>query len=296
MTRRPLPPLGPLPSFEATLRLGSMTRAAEELGRTHGAVSRQIRQLEEALHLPLLERQPGALRPTAAGATLFAAVTQAFATLEGATARLAPPGHDAELRLACGSTFAARWLVPRLPRFYARHPTISVSLVMVRHSYQDARDFDVATSWDRLGYPAPKGRHVHPLAEARLGIIAAPDLPVRHGATLLEAETRLVAETMEAGWAAFAQQSGLVLRTQRDMRFPHLHHCIEACLSGLGIALVETRLVEDHLAAGRLRLVAPPLRFPGGMVAIESRNPRSRAAVRKLVAWLREELAMDEAV
>lgn len=291
MARRPLPPLGPLPAFEATVRLASMTRAAEELGRTHGAISRQVRQLEEALDKRLLERGPGALRPTAAGAELFSAVTTAFTALEDAAGRLRTRERIAQIRLACGSTFAARWLVPRLPRFFAAEPGISVSLVMVRRSFEDAEDFDLATSWDRLGYAAPNGKHVHPLGESRLAAVAAPGVAARLQEGRLEANAFLIAETMEDAWGRYADRLGIQLAKAREMRFPHLHHCIEACLSGLGVALVETRLVEDHLGAGRLLILGEPLRFPDGFVAIENRRLPARAPVRKLIAWLREELS-----
>ncbi|WP_187830101.1 LysR substrate-binding domain-containing protein [Siccirubricoccus phaeus] len=291
MPRRRLPPLSALPAFEATVRLASMSRAAEELGRTHGAVSRQVRALEEALRLTLLDRSAPGLRPTRAGAELFSAVSTAFATLEGALERLAPRDGMQAVRLACGSTFAARWLVPRLPRFYALHPGISVSLVMVRRSFQESEEFDVATSWDRLGYAAPKGRHVHVIGEARLAAIAAPAHGARCAGGVLEAECRLVAETtMPTAWDAFAARCGLALATRREMRFPHLHHCIEAALSGLGVALVEERLVEEHLASGRLVVLGEVLRFPEGFVAIENRQRGPSAAVRKLVGWLRTEL------
>ncbi|MCO6417871.1 LysR substrate-binding domain-containing protein [Siccirubricoccus sp. KC 17139] len=290
MPRRRLPPLGALPAFEATVRLASMSRAAEELGRTHGAVSRQVRALEEALRLTLLDRGAPGLRPTRAGAELYSAVSTAFATLETALERLAPRDGMQGVRLACGSTFAARWLVPRLPRFYALHPGISVSLVMVRRSFQDGEDYDVATSWDRLTYAAPKGRHVHVIGEVRLAAIAAPGHAARCADGVLEAECRLVAETWPSAWEAFAAHAGLALAIRREMRFPHLHHCIEAALSGLGVALVEERLVAEHLESGRLVVLGEVLRFPEGFLAIENRQHGPNAAVRKLIGWLRTEL------
>ncbi len=293
MPPRRLPPLGSLPAFEAAVRLASMTRAAEELGRTHGAISRQIRTLEDSLRLRLLERGPGALRPTAAGAALFAAVTTAFTALEQATERLAPPAAT-QLRLACGSTFAARWLVPRLADFQAHHPALSISLVMTRQSFRDAEDFDLATSWDRLGYDPPKDCRVHVLGEARLAAVAAPGCPAGRDGTTLRLGTALTSETWPRAWERFAARAGLTLEMGREMRLPHLHHCIQAALAGLGATLVEERLVGEELAAGRLVALGPVLRFPDGFIAIEPPGSPPRAATRRLIAWLRERLSLQE--
>ena len=288
---RSLPPLPPLRAFEATVRLGSMTAAAAELGRTHGAVSRAVQGLEAAVRCRLVERGGPSLVPTAAGSELFTGVTLAFEALERSMHRIAPQARRTQLRLACGSTFSGRWLLPRLPRFYAAHPDLTLSLVMSRRSFHDAEEFDLATTWDRLGYPAPHGRHTHVLGDAWLGAVCRADrMPrLRDGGRAVE--TLLTAETMnEAVWERYGQQSGLNLRPSRELRFPHLHHCIEGALSGLGMALVEPRLVEEDLATGRLVAPFGWLRFPDGFVAVE--NPlASRAEVRRLIAWLRAELA-----
>lgn len=287
---RTLPPLGPLRAFEATVRLASMTAAAAELGRTHGAISRAVQALETSLQVRLLDRGGPTLRPTAAGAELFTAVTVAFEALERGMTRIAPRQERTQLRLACGSTFATRWLVPRLPRFYAANPAVSVSLVMIRRNIRDAEDVDLATTWDRLGYAAPRGPQVHVLGDARIAPVCRPDLELGREGDVVRVGRLLTSETWPDAWAAYERQAGLTLRREGEMRFPHLHHCIEAAVAGLGLTLVELRLVEDHLAAGRLVAPLGELRFPDGFVAVRSR-PAAGRELRALIAWLRAELA-----
>lgn len=112
---KPLPhlPLKALQAFEAAARLGGVGRAAEALGVTHGAVSRQIVALQDRLGTPLFEGPRNARRLTDEGRRLFDEITSAFSALDAAMARHAP--RQARVRVSCLSTLAARWLIPRLP-------------------------------------------------------------------------------------------------------------------------------------------------------------------------------------
>src|SRR5580698_4833926 len=122
--RRALPPLNALRAFETFGRHGRMTAAADELFVTHGAVSRQIRQLEEWLGDPLTEGPKTQLRLTADARRLLQAASAAF-DLIGQAASPAQTG-GADLRVACHGTFAIRWLIPRLADFAQRHPDIHI--------------------------------------------------------------------------------------------------------------------------------------------------------------------------
>src|SRR5688572_21842657 len=113
MERRHLPPLTALRAFEAFARRGRMTLAADELCVTHGAVSRQIRSLEEAVGLQLTEGPRHKLKLTEAGQRLAAALSGAFDQMEAALDGLKHDGH-VELHLSCVGTLAIRWLIPRL--------------------------------------------------------------------------------------------------------------------------------------------------------------------------------------
>jgi LysR family glycine cleavage system transcriptional activator len=123
-----LPPLNPLRAFEATARHGSVTRAAKELNVTHGAVSHQIRSLEAALKVTLLERGARRVRLTPHGAALLPTLSTAFEEIAAATARMTRPATGGDLAVSCVPALLSLWLVPRLGRFSEQFPGIRLRL------------------------------------------------------------------------------------------------------------------------------------------------------------------------
>jgi LysR family glycine cleavage system transcriptional activator len=130
MVRPRLPPLNAIKAFEAAARLGSFTRAAEELNVTHGAVSRQIRVLEDWLGARLFLRTSRNAVPTRAGTDLLAEAGPALDRLAGASLRV-QSGAQAQglLHVSALPTFAMRWLIPRLPEFQRDHPALELRIV-----------------------------------------------------------------------------------------------------------------------------------------------------------------------
>src|ERR1700761_1169645 len=126
MARRPLPSLSGLKAFEAFAQTGSMTRAAERLGVTHGAVSRQIKALEDQLGARLVSGPRHGLVLTPAGRELAAASSAAFDLIAAAL-----PGASTaeELVVSCLGTLAMKWLIPRLPPFLDANPGLRVRIV-----------------------------------------------------------------------------------------------------------------------------------------------------------------------
>ena len=159
----PLPPLRGLQAFEATARRLSFSAAAAELGVTHGAVSRQVRQLEEDLGVTLLYRTSGsATRLTPAGVRLQARLQQAFDLIaEGIEAVRTPVGLAA---LSVPAPFALKWLAPRLPRFKSDYPAIELRVktgnerVTFDHDDLDLAIRDEEDLWDdAIVEPLTKG-------------------------------------------------------------------------------------------------------------------------------------------
>lgn len=124
--RTRLPSLNSVRVFEAAARHGSFVKAADELCVTHGAVSRQIKQLEASLGLALFERRNRAVFLTRAGLQLHEVCRDVMQRLEDGLRQLHKSVAERPLVVSCEPTVAMRWLIPRLGRFHASHPEVQL--------------------------------------------------------------------------------------------------------------------------------------------------------------------------
>ena len=288
MDRRHLPPLSALRAFEAFARRGRMTLAADELCVTHGAVSRQIRGLEEVLGLDLTEGPRHRLKLTEAGQRLATALSGAFDQMEAALTDLKTSAH-VELHLSCVGTLAIRWLIPRLSAFHARHPTVRVKVTESYAPVDFARErFDAAI---RVAESAPiAGAEATVFLENFHGPVVAPTL-VGPGPTGLEGLTRLTTGSRQTAWAEWEAHSGVTLPAPPDTQeFEHIFYTLEAAAAGLGVGLSPWVYVAGDVAAGRL---AAPLGFAPTPSRFWFLTPAGAAkpAVTDFRAWLTEEAA-----
>ncbi|HWU14420.1 MAG TPA: LysR family transcriptional regulator, partial [Caulobacter sp.] len=179
MAARPLPPLNALRAFEAFGRRGRMTLAADELCVTHGAISRQVRQLEDHLGVALTEGPRTRLVLTEAGLKLAQGLTRAFDLIDDAL----PPAVDeraAGLVVSCLPTFAMKWLIPRLPDFVAVHPEIPVRIVESNGPFDFRADgVDLAIRMRLPGAPPSSDAEITPFLKHYVGPVASPDLAAR---------------------------------------------------------------------------------------------------------------------
>lgn len=291
---RDLPPMSTLRAFDAVVRLGSVTRAAEQLGRTHGALSRQLRTLQEHAGLPLFEKAGTGLKLTRAGEAFHRVVAEALDALERGYRRLRDDARGPNVHVACSATFAMRWLVPHLPGFYRRHPGVQVRLSMT--SVREHRDdgADLILTWDRLSGPIWGEVRALRLADVAFGLVCAPGYPVAVDGPRCRVAARIVHEQQAHAWDAWQAATGRRLTWDAELSFPHTHLCIEGALSGLGATLVERRLVRDDLAGGRLVAPCGFVGFAGGFAAVPAGDRPPSRAVLDFVAWLRDTIAMDE--
>ncbi|WP_340646123.1 LysR substrate-binding domain-containing protein [Phenylobacterium sp.] len=289
---RQLPPLSALRAFDATARLGSVTRAAEELGRTHGAVSRQIRGLQDHLGAPLFDKAGAGLRLNAQGQALHAVVAEALDRLEQGWRRARDEARGPGVHVACSATFATRWLAPRLADFYRGHPEVRVRLSMT--SAREMRDegADLVIAWDWKGFPAADRARAIPLAPVAFGPVCAPGYPFDE---VLGAEIavpcRIDHDFTSSAWDQWAAATGRRVSGATELSFPHTHLCIEAAITGLGVALVERRLISAELADGRLRAPCGFVVFGQGLVAIPSGDRYQSASASLFIDWLATALA-----
>ncbi|WP_036191343.1 LysR family transcriptional regulator [Marinobacterium lacunae] len=290
-----LPSLNALRAFNETARTLSMTRAAEVLHVTHGAVSRQIRQLEEQLSVSLFRREGRGLLLTPEGEMLRASTSQAFDQLEQACVQLKRRASDAPILLSCSGSFLARWFIPRLDKLQTQCPGLKLHLTASEEvQWPLASGVDAALRFAEP--PWPNDAQVIDLAPELMGPVMKPGLlgseiapsPDRvHSLPLLHTESRLQA------WPLWFGAKGLATTGIRhDQVFEHLNYMLEAALVGLGVAIAPAYLVEEDLRAGRL--VAP-----WGFIETPARlglwiSPgENRPVIGKLIEWLKAELVQN---
>ncbi|WP_333990446.1 LysR substrate-binding domain-containing protein [Burkholderia cepacia] len=257
---RKIPSNSALQAFEAAARHGSFARAADELARTEGAVSRQIGRLEVFLGVTLFERIGNRVRLAPNGARYAVQVREILDRLERDSLYLmGQPVEGASIDIAAIPTFATRWLIPRLKHFQDRHPNVTVHIAERMEPFLLAGSgFDAAIHFE---HPAWAGMHLHPLLEEVLVPVCSPALLAGAGANpSLDALPRLHRRQNPDAWQAYAQESGIVLSNSAVGARYDLHSMlIEAALAGLGVALVPRLYVDAELEQGRL--VAP---WPAG--------------------------------
>lgn len=255
--RRRLPPLNALRAFEAAARHGGFVAAAEELAVTPAAVSHQIKGLEEILGVPLFVRMHRAVELTSAGRALLPGLTDAFdrmaRTVDDVVRQM---DQSRPLTISASPSFAAKWLMPRLERFLARHPDYPVRIdadQRVVNLY--AEDVDMAI---RLS-ENPGDLETIPLFADRLFPVCAPVLRVALTAPSNLSRQTLIYDTLyekttgSHGWVSWLARAGAAgLRPLKELSYSHSTLCLDAAVRGQGVALGRGSLVEAELKGGAL--------------------------------------------
>lgn len=248
-----LPPLNAFKVFETAARHQSFVKAGDELCVTHGAVSRQVKQLELALGLSLFERRNRAVFLTPQGHTLLVACQEVLRNLSAAIDDIrAQDKASLPLVLSCEPTIAIRWLVPRLPDFRARYPQHEIHLLTAGGRVDFAREH-VDLALRRNDFHWGTQCHAEPVAVEMVGPVCTPAMwskisngtPVR----LLHARTRADA------WNQWSALSGQKFASDGAEQYEHFYLSLQAASSGMGIAIASEFMVESELQDGRL--VAP---------------------------------------
>ncbi|MFN0314980.1 MAG: transcriptional regulator GcvA [Burkholderiales bacterium] len=269
-----LPPLNALRAFEAAARHLSFTRAAQELHVTPGAVSHQVKGLEDFLGVQLFHRLPQALALTQVAHACLPDLKQGFASLSQAVTQLAKGADHGPLTVRAAPAFATKWLVPRLPRFTAAHPDIdlriSASLALVDVLRKDsgperAENFTPDLQSDltiRFGLGEYADHEVDLLCSSSVTALCSPRLLKGPKAlkrledlaqhTLLHDDTVYFDEA-EPDWAFWLRSAKVEgVDVSRGPRFNNAGLAIAAAADGLGVALGMPNLAEPELASKRL--------------------------------------------
>jgi DNA-binding transcriptional LysR family regulator len=291
---RELPSLNALRAFEATARLGSVSRAAEELSVTHGAISRQLRVLEETLQQPLFVRQGRGIALTAIGEQLRDRVTDAFDQLRDGWAELRRQDEAAPFVLGCASSLLARWVIPRLDRLERDLPMLRLHLSPEEDPLAPQRaEPDAALAL--AAPPWPSAWQVHALAPERIGPVVSPRYAglarlLDRDPSALADETLLHTTSRPQAWPEWAQASGVAVKSLRyGQGFARLFYLLEAAVAGLGVGIAPEQLVRDDLNAGRL--LAPwGFRQTSASWILATPRRRNDSRIEALASWLRDEL------
>ncbi len=294
-----LPPLNALRAFEATARLNSVSQAAEALHVTHGAVSRQLKVLEEHLGVVLFVKDGRGIKLTDAGVRLRDASGEAFDRLRSVCAELSRDVSEAPFVLGCSGSLLARWFIPRLGRLKADLPELRLHLSAGEGDLDPRRPgLDALLVYAEPPWPADM--QVHMLAEERIGPVLSPHysgferLRGAPASALLD-EALLHTTSRPQAWPTWAAEQGLnPAALHHGQAFEHLYYLLEAAVAGLGVAIAPQPLVADDLRAGRL---SAPWGFSPTSAVLALWVPRRAADGRaeQLAQWLRAELASQGA-
>lgn len=287
-----LPSLHTLQVFEVAARRLSFTRAAVELHLTQAAVSRQIRQLEDALEQPLFVRLHRRVELTPAGERLAADLSQSFTQIARSVAHVRGDTRD-RLRLSVEPAFAARWLLPRLPRFLAGEPQIDVEVDSTEIVRELGSETDLAIRYVAGSRQRPN-RSALLLADISMFPVLAPSLlrpdqKLQAASDLLQYP--LLHEDEGRSWQAWFHAAGLDdIAIPRRVRFNDVALVLQAAVNGHGVALGDDLLAADDLKAGRL-LKPFETSARWGTYWLLGVASRSRAQ-RVFRNWLQEQLAL----
>jgi LysR family glycine cleavage system transcriptional activator len=282
-----------LHTFVIVARSGRMRDAAASMALTPGAISQRIRELEESLGYRLFSRTRAGVELNAAGAALFASLDEPFRHIEEVGGKPANPSSR-RIRISTMGSFAANWLVPRLPGFSRRSPDIDVALETESRTVDLRREpVDLAIRHGLGDYP---GLDAVWLMAPELIVIASPELlrprpPIRTAADCLAFP--LLHDGDRADWRLWFQAQDV--EPPHDLKGPSFsddHLIVRAAVSGQGLALVRDVYADDDLRAGRLTRaiqVQWPTRF--AYYAVSAAEALQKPAVRKFREWLVEETA-----
>ncbi len=247
--------------FSCAARHLSFTRSAEELHITPGAVSQQIRQLEERLGFRLFLRRARGVELSAEGQRLAQTVSDAYGNIDAELRRLDAGEIRGTLRLRSIPSFLAKWLTPRLPRLQQRYPDIQLRLVAEDSNQAlNEGDFDLAIDLNDGSYP---GMLSTPLLDEQIFPVCSPSLlrgrPPLHGPAdlvhypLLHDITAWRGSSEYAEWEFYLDGIGAGGQdVRRGHTFNRNHLTIEAAIAGIGVAIARRTLLNDELERGAL--------------------------------------------
>lgn len=285
-----LPPLNALRAFCVAAQLGSFTKAGEALCVTQGAISRQVKLLEETLGRPLFVRIHQGIKLTETGQTLLLTLEHAFNSIEQVVEHITSDQRRQRLAINIPPTYATRWLAPRLSAFCALYPFIDLQITTnwvqsLRHS----RAYDCLVVFDQSAWPKTDSQR---LQLERHAMVSSPRLwqnglppPLKQQTLLhvLNGDQRLPI------WEQWIEAFGLThIDPRPGLAFSTLDQAIQATVSGTGVAIVDEAMIGPELASGALKKLSPAhMDGPYGYWFVDvARDAQHKAVTRLFREWL----------
>lgn len=289
---KPLPPLNAIRAFEAASRHLNLSRAAEELGVTQGAISKQVIALEDFIGFQLFLREPGGLQLTQEGGNLKEAIAPAFTTLSEAFSRYSRrPPRSNTIRISTVASFASHFLVPRLSRFKERFPGCELEfLTSIRLVDLAREEFDIAVRYGPGGWD---GVQSQPLSSGLLAPVCSPDVYERAGGDIVKllADNRRIQSSAFNEWRHWATAAGVDFASvMPTFIMEEFSVAVAGALAGEGLTLSPDILVMDRVQRGELVQFSPVTVRTGYCYHIvHTAAALRRPFVPQIIAWLREE-------
>lgn len=294
-TRRKLPPLTALTAFEAAARLSSFTKAANELGVTQAAVSRQIHLLEDHFGFALFIRSHRHVALTDKGRVLASASQDAFDTIASSVSEVTRDAEDVDLTIAATVAFSHFWLLPRISDFSRNHPNINLRIltqdnvpnlesteidIAIRFGSGMWGDAQAGLLFDDEVFPVCSPNFAH-----EAGCIAKPHDLLAHPLISYTAD-----DPTWTGWSEWLAAFAVELPKRKSgLRCSFYTEAIYATLNGQGITLGWRRLVEDLLIQGRLvKVTDSAVQTRNAYFAVVPKRRRQTEASRLFQMWLTE--------
>jgi len=283
-------PLNALRAFEVSARHLSFTRAAAELNVTQNAVSAQVKNLEQRLHVPLFRRLPRGLALTDEGTALLPLLSESFERIGAVLEQFEAGRHREVLTVAVVGTFAVGWLMPRLAGFTRGHPFVDLRLLTHNNRVDLAAEgLDYAI---RFGDGAWHGTDAEPLLEAALSPVCAPAIAQRLRSPAQLAHETLLRSYRVDEWPRWFAAAGHALPLQRGPIFDSSITMAAAAVQGAGVALLPPAMFGDELRSERL---VQPFELGVSLGRYWLTRLKSRAVTKAMTgfrSWLMREAAV----
>lgn len=280
-----LPPLNAIKAFHAASRHLNLSRAAEELGVTQGAVSKQILALEDFIGAKLFERLPTGLELTREGNSLKNVTWPAFdLLLTGFSRYERRPPRSQKVRISTLASFASSILAPRLGRLEAEFPDVQFEILtsdrLLDHSREEI-DFSI-----RYGQASAQDLQCEPIGSARIVPVCAPGITM-DPKTLLRFQIFAINE-----WRAWEEANGDALtRHGQSLVIEEFVVALSAVLQGQGYAILPELMVHDHIQTGQLTTFGAPISdWPYQYYLAYLPQAEKRKPIAPIMAWIRNEI------